>query len=159
MHDKDQIPQKNSNNANHISSSIIVLQTNTMTLGKSVIKCPRKPEGVSPRDFHKSSRGLRGHLITNFPNVMVLVYNTMIDEEIWLALFRILLGIWCLLMHVNDSLRKQTAPRPLSPPRAEEIRSVGGGGGEGAGEQQSAFADYVNEGKIRNLPCLGEITD
>ena len=35
-----------------------------------------------PRDFYKSSRGLRGHLITNFPNVMVLVCNTMIDEEI-----------------------------------------------------------------------------
>ena len=30
----------------------------------------------------KSSRGLRGHLITNFPNVMVLVCNTMTDEEI-----------------------------------------------------------------------------
>ena len=38
----------------------------------------------------------------NFPNVMVLVCNTMIDEEIWLALFRILLGISCLLMHVNQ---------------------------------------------------------
>ena len=34
-------------------------------------------------------------------HVLVLVCNTMIDEEIWLALFRILLGIWCLLMHVN----------------------------------------------------------
>ena len=40
------------------------------------------PSGVSPREFYKSSRGLRGHLITNFPNVMVLVCNTMIDEEI-----------------------------------------------------------------------------
>ena len=37
---------------------------------------------------------LRGHLITNFPNVMVLVCNTMIDEEIYdLALFGILWGI------------------------------------------------------------------
>ena len=33
---------------------------------------------------------------------MVLVCNTMIDEEIWLVLFRILLGIWCLLMPVNE---------------------------------------------------------
>ena len=55
-----------------------------------------------PWDFYKSSRGLRGHLITNFPNFMVLVCNTMIDEEIWLALFRILLGSLCLLMHVNE---------------------------------------------------------
>ena len=31
---------------------------------------------------YKSSRGLRGHLITNFPNVMILVCNTMIDKEI-----------------------------------------------------------------------------
>ena len=60
-----------------------------MTLGKLVIKLPEsrgricgRPEGVSPRDFYKSSRGLRGHLITNFPNVMVLVCNTIIDEEI-----------------------------------------------------------------------------
>ena len=33
---------------------------------------------------------------------MVLVCNIMIDEEIWLALFRILLGVWCLLMHANE---------------------------------------------------------
>ena len=53
-----------------------------MTLGKLVIKCPRKPREDLWKDFYKSSRGLRGHLITNFPNVMVLVCNTMIDEEI-----------------------------------------------------------------------------
>ena len=47
-----------------------------MTLGKSVIKYSRKPREED-------------------------LWNTMIDEEIWLALFRILLGIWCLLMHVN----------------------------------------------------------
>ena len=35
---------------------------NTMTLGKLVIKCPRKPRV----DLWKS-RGLRGHLIANFP--------------------------------------------------------------------------------------------
>ena len=40
------------------------------------------PRAVDPRDFYKSSRGLRGHLITNFPNVMVLVSNTMIAGEI-----------------------------------------------------------------------------
>ena len=34
------------------------------------------------KDLCKSSRGLRGHLITNIPNVMVLVCNTMIDEKI-----------------------------------------------------------------------------
>ena len=62
-----------------------------------------KAEGVFVEDdFYKSSRGLRGHLITNFPNVIVLVCNTMIDEEIWLALFGILFGIWCFLMHVNE---------------------------------------------------------
>ena len=45
-----------------------------------VIKCPQKPR--EDLWICKSSRGLRGHLITNFPNVMVLVCNTMIDEEI-----------------------------------------------------------------------------
>ena len=40
---KDQIPKRIPNNANHISSSIMVLQTNIMTLGKFVIKCPLKP--------------------------------------------------------------------------------------------------------------------
>ena len=40
---KHQIPKRIPNNANHISSSIMVLQTNTMTLGKLVIKCPLKP--------------------------------------------------------------------------------------------------------------------
>ena len=44
-------------------------------------------------DFTNPFRGFRGHLITNFPNVMVLVCNTMIDEEICLGLFGILLGI------------------------------------------------------------------
>ena len=42
-----------------------------------MIKCSRKPR----EEFYKSSRGLRGHLITNFPTVMVLVCNTTIDEE------------------------------------------------------------------------------
>ena len=37
-------------------------------------------------------------VFTNSPEAC----NTMIDEEIWLALFRIRLGIWCLLMHVNE---------------------------------------------------------
>ena len=48
-----------------------------MILGKLVIKCPRNPKEdlwILPR--------LEGNLITNFPNVMVLVCNTMIDEEI-----------------------------------------------------------------------------
>ena len=31
MHEQNQIPQRIRNNANHISSSIMVLQTNTMT--------------------------------------------------------------------------------------------------------------------------------
>ena len=47
----------------------MVLQTNTMTLGKLVIKCPLKPR----EDLQKSSLSFRGHLITNFPNVMVLL--------------------------------------------------------------------------------------
>ena len=55
--------------------------SNTMALRKSVTKCPRKPR-EDLLNFYKSSRGLRGHLITNFPNVMVLVCNTMIDEEL-----------------------------------------------------------------------------
>ena len=45
-----------------------------------MIKCPRKPR----KDLWKicgSSRGLRGHLITNIPNVMVLVCNTTIDDR------------------------------------------------------------------------------
>ena len=51
MHEQtDQVHKRIRNNANHISSSIMVLQTNTMTLGKLMIK-----------------------LITNFPNVMVLL--------------------------------------------------------------------------------------
>ena len=56
-----------------------VIISNTMTLGKLVIKCSRKPKEDLWK--YKSSRGLRGHLITNFPTVMVLVCNTMIDEE------------------------------------------------------------------------------
>ena len=48
---KHQIPKRIRNNANHISLLIMVLQTNTMTLGKLVIK----------------------YLITNFPYVMVLL--------------------------------------------------------------------------------------
>ena len=40
---KHQIPKRIRNNSNHISSSIMVLQTNTMTLGKLVIKCLLKP--------------------------------------------------------------------------------------------------------------------
>ena len=44
MHEQTSIPKRIRNNANHISSSInMVLQTNTMTLGKLVIKCPLKP--------------------------------------------------------------------------------------------------------------------
>ena len=39
---KDQIPKRIRNNANHISSSFMVLQTNIMALGKLVIKCPLK---------------------------------------------------------------------------------------------------------------------
>ena len=59
---KHQIPKKISNNANsRISSSIMVLQTHTMTLGKLVIKCPPK---------HRED-----YLITIFPNVVVLLIN------------------------------------------------------------------------------------
>ena len=43
-------------------------------------------EGVSPRDIYKSSRGLRGQLISNecycLLYVMLLVCNAVIDEEI-----------------------------------------------------------------------------
>ena len=42
-----------------------------------------KAEGGFVEDFYKPCRGLRGHLITNFSNLMVLVCNTMIDEEIY----------------------------------------------------------------------------
>ena len=56
-----------------------------MTLGKLVIKFPESrgricgsPEGVSPRDFYKSSRDV----MVLVCHVMVLVCNTMIDEEI-----------------------------------------------------------------------------
>ena len=45
-----------------------------MTLGEIVIKCPRKRR----EDLWKSQILL---ILTNFPNVMVLVCNTMIDEE------------------------------------------------------------------------------
>ena len=50
-----------------------------MTLGKLVIKCPRKPR----EDLWKS-RVLRGHLITNFLTCYGInhgITNTMIDEE------------------------------------------------------------------------------
>ena len=40
---KNQIPKRIPNDANHISLTIMVLQTNAMTLGKLVIKCPLKP--------------------------------------------------------------------------------------------------------------------
>ena len=53
-----------------------------MTLGTLVFKCPRKLREDLWKDFYKSSRGLRGHLITNFRHVMVSVGNNMIDEEI-----------------------------------------------------------------------------
>ena len=43
---KYQIPKRIRNNANHISSLIMVLQTNTMTLGKLVInKYPQASGG------------------------------------------------------------------------------------------------------------------
>ena len=48
-----------------------IIISNTLTLGKLVIKCSRKQREDLWRYFYKSSRGLRGHLITNFPNVMV----------------------------------------------------------------------------------------
>ena len=40
---KNQIPKRIPNNANRISLSIMVLQTNTTTLGKLVIKRPLEP--------------------------------------------------------------------------------------------------------------------
>ena len=49
----------------HISSSIMVLQSNTM--GK-VLNVPSSFGRIC-----KSPSGFRGHLITNFPNVMVLL--------------------------------------------------------------------------------------
>ena len=36
--------------------------------------------GRSPREFHKPPEG-EGHLITNFQNIMVLVCNTMVNED------------------------------------------------------------------------------
>ena len=60
-----------------------------MTLGKLVIKCPLKPREDLWMSEHRRPEGLlqilqrlEGDLITTFPNVMVLVCNTMIDEEI-----------------------------------------------------------------------------
>ena len=55
-----------------------------MTLGKLLIKSLKVEGGFvkRPRVFYKSFEGLRGHLINNFPKVMVLVCNTRIDEEI-----------------------------------------------------------------------------
>ena len=51
---KHQIPKRIRNNANHIFSSIMVLQTNTMTLGILVIKCPLKPREDLHRSFNKN---------------------------------------------------------------------------------------------------------
>ena len=50
-------------------------------------------------NLQKTCDDLRSRLIR------ALVCNTMIDEEMWLVLFRILLGIWCLLMHVNVEIK------------------------------------------------------
>ena len=36
--------------------------------------------GRSPTEFHKLPEG-EGHLITNFQNIMVLVCNTMVNED------------------------------------------------------------------------------
>ena len=36
--------------------------------------------GLCPREFHKPPEG-EGHLIINFQNIMVLVCNTMVNEE------------------------------------------------------------------------------
>ena len=52
---KDQIPKIIPNNANYISSSIMVLQTNIMTLGKLVIKCPLKPRKDSEKSLGRST--------------------------------------------------------------------------------------------------------
>ena len=79
---KHQIPKRIRNNADHISSSIMVLQSNTITLGKLVIKCPPQALGGFVKDFHKSSLGFRGHLITNFPNVMVLLIKQVVSTNV-----------------------------------------------------------------------------
>ena len=55
-----------------ISSVIMVLQSNTMSLGKLVIKFPRIPR-ENLYKFHLLSLGIQGNLITNFPRAMVLL--------------------------------------------------------------------------------------
>jgi hypothetical protein len=47
-----------------------------------VIKCPRKPGRFSKRPEGVTSRGLRGHLITNFPQSVRLVCKYMVAEGI-----------------------------------------------------------------------------
>jgi hypothetical protein len=52
-----------------------------MIFWKLVITCPRKPREVCGiPEFHKPPEG-EGHLITNFQNIMVLVCNTMVNED------------------------------------------------------------------------------
>ena len=72
---KHQIPKRIRDNAIHISSSIMVLQTNTMTCQEIGDKMSPLASGGFVKVFHKSSLGFRGHLITNFPNVMVLLIS------------------------------------------------------------------------------------
>ena len=79
--------------------------SNTITWGKLVIKCPRKPreiwgsaEGVSPRDFHEVPEAW-GDIQSLIPlHVTVLVCNAMITDEIYLVSFEILSGMLILFM-------------------------------------------------------------
>ena len=69
---KYQIPKRIRNNANHISSSIMVMQNNTISLGKLVIKCPLKASA----EFVKIPQilpPLSGKFNKYFPKEMVLL--------------------------------------------------------------------------------------
>ena len=48
------------------------------------------PQAYGLQDLHESSRGLRGHVITNFPHVMVLlIINSRLGMEIKLMKWKI----------------------------------------------------------------------
>ena len=69
---KDQIPKRIPNNANHISSLLMILQSIYHYI-REISDSPQAQGGFV--EFNKSSLGFRGHLITNFPNVMVLLIS------------------------------------------------------------------------------------
>ena len=84
------ISEKISSNRNIIfvpGHLTIIIISNTMIFWKLVIKCPRKPRevcGIPEGEARGNSTNLpegEGHLITNFQNIMVLVCNTMVNED------------------------------------------------------------------------------